>query len=364
MVKLTPNQIKEKIKFINFYSGGNQNASSSSVLDANANVELKNITTLSSEINKDINIQLNRSIIVEKLNKLFPEENLGKEYIRQLENHEIYCHDESTILPYCVAIDATPFMYEGMTSLGGESKAPQHIYSYCGSYVNLIFAVASQFAGAVADVAFLKNFHYFAKKDYGNDYLETNKKEIENYLQHVVYTINQPAAARGFQAVFWNISIFDENYFEGLFGNSYYPDGSQPDWEGVKLLQEFFMKWFNKEREKALLTFPVVTASLIVDENKEAKDKDFEDFITEELSEGNSFFIYSSDNIDSLSSCCRLRNEFDKKDIIEIFLENGEVLEVKEDDTITIIDSEEEELSLYGIDLVSYNLTNCKLKID
>lgn len=102
---------------------------------------------------------------------------------------------------------------------------------------------------------------------------------------------------------FWNISIFDENYFNSLFSTFYFPDGSRPKWESVSKLQKFFMQWFNQERTKALLTFPVVTVSLLND-GTDYVDKEYADFIAEELSKGNSFFIYTSDTVDSLSSCC------------------------------------------------------------
>lgn len=312
MVKLTALQLKQKTDFISNYVHGGVNASSASKLDANANVEYKNIATLSSEINKDINIQMNRAVIMGKLTEIFDQET-ADEYKRQIEAHEIYVHDESSIFPYCVAIDSSPFMTDGMIPIGGESKAPKHLYSYCGGYVNMIFAVSSQFAGAVADVNFLKNFHYFAKKDYGPDYLVTHTHEINNYLQHVIYTLNQPAAARGFQAVFYNTSIFDEHYFKAIVGSTPYPDMTYPDWEGFNKLQKFFMKWFNKERETALLTFPVITASLITEDGL-PKDKEFQKFISEELAEGNSFFIYSSDSPDSLASCCRLRNDLSENE--------------------------------------------------
>lgn len=68
------------------------------------------------------------------------------------------------------------------------------------------------------------------------------------------------------------------------------------------------MKWFNKEREKAVLTFPVVTAAMLVKDGKPV-DNEFANMCAQELSEGNSFFIYQSENADSLASCCRLRNE-------------------------------------------------------
>lgn len=102
---------------------------------------------------------------------------------------------------------------------------------------------------------------------------------------------------------FWNISIFDKNYFNSLFGNFYFTDGTKPVWDRVNKLQKFFMQWFNQERTKALLTFPVVTVSLLNDSN-DYVDKEYADFVAEELSKGNSFFIYTSNTVDSLSSCC------------------------------------------------------------
>ena len=121
-------------------------------------------------------------------------------------------------------------------------------------------------------------------------------------------TINQPTGARNYQAVFWNIAYYDKPYFESLFGNFYFPDGTQPDWEGLSWLQKRFMKWFNKERTKTVLTFPVETMALLSHDG-DVIDKEWGDFTAEMYSEGHSFFTYMSDNADSLSSCCRLRNE-------------------------------------------------------
>ena len=164
--------------------------------------------------------------------------------------------------------------------------------------------------GAVAAVEFLLYFDYFAKKDYGDNYLENHKPLIDNCLQHIVYSINQPAAARGYQSIFFNISIYDEYYFDSLFGDFCFPDinGTKPEYDSVKKLQSYFMEWFNKERTKAVLTFPVVTAAMLI-ENNTPKDKDFVNMCSKELSEGNSFFVYMSESADSLASCCRLRNE-------------------------------------------------------
>ncbi|MCK9576171.1 MAG: hypothetical protein M0R51_09615 [Clostridia bacterium] len=689
MVRLTEKQIADKIKFISDYKLA-KNAATGSKLDANANVSCKNIATMSAEINKDINIQINRALLKTKITEMFGDD-LGNEYIRQLESHEIYCHDETSLSPYCVSVSMYPFLLEGLKPMGGDSIAPKNIKSFVGSFVNLIFALSSQFSGAcnsynqtliynkngvsksakfgdfvnsfelneffnnlqgdwqyknisnlgykvvedgkfvdikkvykrtynkkiykvstktgysievsedhifktlfrgrnievkakdllindtvymnkdfslyidknhddfkkgfligiicgdggltnhpnvtlsvnykqeyIGDITnnylshfnlptlnkgngnrcfsyhkhskelydffklyiegsntydkhiitadkslefltgfldglftadgsysenrgiaitlsnfklleniedilsklyipfnehkkylakgnrqpygvlyvpksilkyldiclnkklkskrnviekdykhlyyygkhafknaksncinstmlktnsnqekeyltdvihsielidnptefvyeietstgwyndggfithncstpeFLLCFNHFAEKSFGKEYLTTHKKEIEQELQGVVYAINQPASSRNYQSCFWNIALFDQYYFESIFGNFVFPDGTQPDYNSLAKLQEFFMTWFNNERTKALLTFPVVTAAILSDGDK-PKDDGFAQFLSKQLSDGNSFFIYNSDKADSLSSCC------------------------------------------------------------
>ena len=302
MIRLNKTQLAQKIKFITDYIKAS-NAADGSVLDPNSNVATKNIATMSAEINKDVNIQIKRQLVYQKLVEMFGQEQADK-YIDQLEKHEIYAHDESGLMPYCAAISIYPFLQNGLQDFGGESKAPKHLSSFNGGFINLMFALSSQFCGAVATVEYLMCFDYFARKDYGDNYLEGNSKDIvKQELQQVVYALNQPASARGFQSCFWNISIFDKYYFEALFDNFHFPDGSKPEWESLDKLQHFFMKWFNQERTKALLTFPVVTVSVLND-GVDILDTKYRDLISTELSEGNSFFIYTSKSVDSLSSCC------------------------------------------------------------
>lgn len=306
MVRLNELQTQSKLRFVLDYMNS-FNAADGSKLDANANVTLKNIATLEAEINKDINIQVNRKLVADRIEKLFGAD-MAKEYIRQIEAHEIYVHDETSLKPYCVSVTMYPFLLDGMKKLGGESGAPKHLASFCGSFVNFVFAISAQFAGAVATVEFLTYFDHFARREWGEGYLKNYAKEVNSYLQQVVYSINQPAAARGYQSVFWNISIYDKYYFESMFQGFIFPDGDTPSWESLQLLQEHFMTWFNQERNKALLTFPVVTAAFLT-ENGQLKDERSAQMAARELAAGNSFFVYLSDSADSLASCCRLRNE-------------------------------------------------------
>lgn len=307
--KLTPEQIKTKIAFIDNYVNA-QNAAEGSIVDPNSNVTSKNISTMEAEMYKFENIQVNRHIVCKKLEELFPGEGLAEQYLKDIHDHLIYIHDETSLKPYCASITLYPFLMEGSKVVGGTSRAPKNLQSFCGSYVNLMYQIAGQFAGAVATVEFLMYFDYFARKTYGDNYLVKHEDIIKQELQGVVYSMNQPAAARGFQSIFWNISIFDSYYFESLFDEFYFPDGSKPNYASLEKLQGFFMEWFRKERAKELLTFPVVTAAYLVDkETRKPKDTKFIELLADQMSKGHSFFHYESDSADSLASCCRLRNE-------------------------------------------------------
>lgn len=322
--KVNREWVDEKMSFIQKYKKSCNTADAT--IDDNSNVASKNIGILNNEIHKLDNIDINRGMIMRKLRELYPKFD-AKNYIKDLEHHIIYKHDESSfagaIAPYCCSISMYPFLNEGIKSLGGLSASPKNLDSFCGMYINLIFAIASQFAGAVATSEFLLYFDYFARKEWGENYYEkpdigitsehsvrykTIRKQIHQYFQQVIYSINQPAAARGMQAAFVNFSYFDKPFFDGMFNSFYFPDNTQPKWESVKWLQKEFMQWFNQERLRTVITFPVESVTLLYKDG-EFQDKEMAEFVAEEYSRGHSFFTYISDSVDSLSSCCRLKNK-------------------------------------------------------
>ena len=305
-MNLTPEQIRDRLGFIHHYIEA-QNPASGSEVDSNANVTHKTLATLEAELYKPYTIELNRRMVCEKLRERFGDA-VANSYINDLKNHLIYIHDETSLKPYCASISLYPFLLEGTKSVGGVSGAPKNLQSFCGGFVNLIYQIASNFAGAVATVEFLHMFDYFARKTYGKDYLKTHTREVAQELQGVVYALNQPASARGDQSVFWNISVLDRPYMKEMFGGFYYPDGTQVDMQSTRDLQIFFMEWFRRERHKELLTFPVLTASLLTTTDGFA-DAEFMRYCAGQMEKGHSFFVYMSDSVDSLASCCRLRNE-------------------------------------------------------
>lgn len=321
--------VENKMAFIEKYKQSNNTANAT--IDDNSNVNGKNIGILNSEIHKEDNIRINRAMVTKKLKQLFPEFD-SKNYIRDLEHHIIYKHDENSfagaISPYCVSMSMYPFLENGLKEIGGLSAAPKNLDSYCGMYINLIFAVSAQFAGAVATSEVLIYFDWFARKEWGDDYFEfadneitsesvnrkmTIRKQIYQYFQQILYSINQPAAARGLQSAFVNFSIFDKAFFDGMFDNFMFPDYTKPTWESFNWLQKEFLHWFNQERLKTILTFPVVSVAMVYKDGK-FLDEDMAKFVAKEYAEGNSFFTYISDTVDSLSSCCRLKNKVQNKE--------------------------------------------------
>ena len=467
------------VDYIDSYRNAS-NAATGSTVDSNANVENKNVTTLSSEIFKPDEIGVCRKMMTDKLAEMYGQD-IAEQYLKDLQHHTIYKHDEThSQLPYCASITLYPFLNDGLAKLGGISGPPKNLEAFCGSFINLVFAVSAQLAGAClyrdqmlkikrgddvryytinslinlfplthkftnyqgeweyADISdkgyevleegkyvpikkvmrrkysgniynistaegcnartskdhifkvvvdgetkeakaetlkvgdevycsvgdrsfpdkirkilvyqnddpyvyeieteshwyncggmithncatpeFLTYLDYFIRKKYGDDYTEhvedvvdlskkgrTLDKVITDCFEQVVYSLNQPAAARGYQSVFWNIAYFDHPYFEEIFRDFVFPDGDEPKWETVSWLQKRFMKWFNAERLRKPLTFPVETVNLL-DNGTDYVDQEWADFAAEMYAEGHSFFTYRSDSVDSLASCCRLRN--------------------------------------------------------
>ena len=314
--------IKERVDYMDTYAKSDDNAASSSETDANANVAIKNVANLDGEVYKTLNRQIQRYRMKKKLKEIFPE--VAEQYEKDLLSHIIYVHDEASspaVKNYCEAVSLYPLVLEGTSGLDGlKATAPKNLSSFCGQFCNLAFLLSAQCKGAVAFGEFFNVFDYYCVKDFGEDYHKrcdepaslmpkrTILDTIKQSFQQIVYGINQPAGNRSYQSPFTNISYYDSNYWHALFDDFCFPDGSKPSWERVSFLQKTFMKWFNAERSRTLLTFPVETMALLSNGN-DIIDKDYKEFTAEMYSEGHSFFTYISDNPNGLASCCRLRNE-------------------------------------------------------
>ena len=318
-------EILAKINYQDSYIASSENAATSSETDGNANVVSKNVATLESEDRKRENREIQRYRMKQQLKKMYP--NLASQYAKDLENHIIYTHDEastSVLKQYCMAVSLYPLMLEGVGNIDGVTPSePDDLQSFSGQITNLIFLLSSQCKGAVAVGSYFVALNYYIIKEYGPEWYNkldcvctsphsliqrTIKDSICKAFKQFVWGINQPAGNRSYQSPFTNVSYYDKTYFESLFGEFYYPDGSQPSWKAIDSLQRLFMNWFNELRLKQVLTFPVETFAMVHD-GKDIVDKEYKDLCAEMYSKGHSFFTYISDSADSLASCCRLRNE-------------------------------------------------------
>ena len=312
-------EVKEKVDFLINYCNA-KNAATGSKYDANANVEKKNIATLIGELPKSSFIRLNRRMLSDRIKDMYGKE-LADKYLHLLNNHFIYKNDETSMANYCASITMYPWLLAGTKGIGGNATQPTNLKSFCGGFINMVFMVSSMLSGACATPEFLMYLNYFIGLEYGTDYYKdperivdlsvkqrTVDKMVTDCFEQVVYSINQPCGARNYQSVFWNISYYDSYYFQSLFSEFRFPDGSRPDWDSLNWLQKRFMRWFNRERTKSVLTFPVETMALL-SKDGDILDAEYADFTAEMYADGHSFFTYVSDNADSLSSCCRLRNE-------------------------------------------------------
>lgn len=318
-------EILAKISYQDSYIDSSENAATSSETDGNANVVSKNVATLESEDRKRENREIQRYRMKKQLKKMYPE--LASQYAKDLENHIIYTHDEastSVLKQYCMAVSLYPLMLEGVGNIDGVTPSePNDLQSFSGQITNLIFLLSSQCKGAVAVGSYFIALNYYIIKEYGPewynklDYPATSdysliKRSIRDSIykafKQFVWGINQPAGNRSYQSPFTNVSYYDRTYFESMFGEFYYPDGSQPEWKAIDTVQRLFMDWFNQVRLKQVLTFPVETFAMVHD-GTDIIDKEYKELCAEMYSKGHSFFTYISDSADSLASCCRLRNE-------------------------------------------------------
>ena len=320
--------IRERLDYMDNYANSGDNASTSSETDSNANVTMKNVANLEGEVYKVTNRRIQRQRMKDKLNEMFPEENdLGKQYIKDLENWIIYTHDEASspvLKPYCMAASLYPLMAEGVGVIDGVTpSAPNDIQSFSGQVTNLTFLLSASAKGAIALGDYFIALNYYVIAEYGEKWYEkldvnttsdhclkpmTIKRAIRKGMKQFIYGVNQPAGNRSFNSPFSNCSYYDKTYFESIFDEFYYPDGTKPEWKAIDTLQRIFMELHRELRLVKPLTFPVTTMAMVHD-GHDVIDKDYKELCAEEWAKGGSFFCYLSNNPSALASCCRVLNE-------------------------------------------------------
>lgn len=320
--------IRERIDYMDTYANSNDNASTSSETDSNANVTMKNVANLEGEVYKVTNRRIQRQRMKDKLNELYPDDNdLGKQYIKDLESWVLYTHDEASspvLKPYCMAASLYPLMAEGVGKIDGVTpSAPNDIQSFSGQVTNLTFLLSANAKGAIALGDYFIALNYYVIAEFGAEWYKkldvvtttehtlkpmTIKRAIRKGMKQFIYGVNQPAGNRSYNSPFSNVSYYDKTYFTSIFEDFYYPDGTQPRWEAIDTLQRIFMELHRELRLIKPLTFPVTTMAMVHD-GHDVIDKDYKKLCAEEWAKGGSFFCYLSNNPSALASCCRVLNE-------------------------------------------------------
>ncbi len=319
--------IRGRIDYMDDYANSDNNASTSSETDDNANVTMKNVANLEGEVYKVTNRRIHRQRLKDKINEQNPGEDLGKQYIEDLEHWLIYTNDEASspvVKPYCMAATLYPLMTEGVGKIDGVTPSePNDIRSFSGQVTNLTFLLSASAKGAIALGDYIIALNYYVIAEFGPKWYEkldvvitnehslkpmTIKRAIRKGMKHFIYGVNQPAGNRSYNSPFSNISYYDKTYFKSIFEDFYYPDGTQPEWKAIDTLQRIFMELHRELRLIKPLTFPVTTMAMVHD-GHDVIDKEYKELCAEEWAKGGSFFCYLSDNPSALASCCRVLNE-------------------------------------------------------
>ena len=286
-------------------------------IDANANANNKDIASLLSEKGKSHDKLIAFNKIFYEMNKKYGL-NDAREWLESEYNGAYYLHDapSSTYKPYCYAYDLTRLATEGLFFLNNyNSQPPQHLTTYLDDVIEFVSYMCNRSSGAVGLPNLLIWSFYFWKKDCETNYCIKDKDYyLRQSFQKLIYRLNQPFL-RVDQSSFTNVSIFDRNYIEGLFGGVEFPDDTLVVDYTDEIIehQKIFMEVISEIRKENMFTFPVLTYSLLYKNNKFV-DEPFARWCSDHNTEWNDSNFFISDNVATLSNCCRLLSDTSKLD--------------------------------------------------
>lgn len=284
-------------------------------IDANANASNKDIRSMLNEKTKPHDKLFAFNKIFYEMKKMY---NLrtAKEWLECEHNGAFYLHDASTTtyLPYCYAYDLTRLATEGLFFLKNyNNKAPNHLTTFLDDVIEYISYMSNRSSGAVGIPNILIWTYYFWKRDCASGYIIKNPDYyIRQSFQKLIYRLNQPFM-RIDQTAFVNVSIFDRNYIESLFGGVQYPDGTYviDEIEGLIEHQKIFMEVVSDIRSENMFTFPVLTYSLLYKDGKFV-DEEFARWCSDHNVQWNDSNFFISGDVTTLSNCCRLLSDTSK----------------------------------------------------
>ena len=284
-------------------------------IDANANASSKDIASFRNEKGKSIDKMIATNKIFYEIKKKFGLKT-AKEWLETEYTGGFYLHDfpSTTYVPYCYAYDLGRLAREGLFFLKNyNSQPPKHLTTFIDDVIEFISFMSNRSSGAVGIPNILVWTYYFWKNDCKNGFVINNPDYyIRQSFQKLIYRLNQPFM-RIDQSAFVNVSIFDREYYEALFGGLEFPDGTF----AIDYVDEFmehqkiFMEVVSKIRQENMFTFPVLTYSLLYKDGKFV-DEEFARWCSDHNCKWNDSNFFVSGDVTTLSNCCRLLSDTSK----------------------------------------------------
>ena len=284
-------------------------------IDANANASNKDIASFRTEKGKAIDKMIAANKIFYELKKKYGLK-VAKDWLETEYTGGFYLHDfpSTTYVPYCYAYDLGRLAREGLFFLNNyNSQPPKHLTTFIDDVIEFISFMSNRSSGAVGIPNILVWTYYFWKKDCETGYVINNPDYyIRQSFQKLIYRLNQPFM-RIDQSAFVNVSIFDREYYEALFGGLEFPDGTF----AIDYVEEFiehqkiFMEVVSAIRQENMFTFPVLTYSLLY-KNGKFVDEEFARWCSDHNCKWNDSNFFVSGDVTTLSNCCRLLSDTSK----------------------------------------------------
>lgn len=284
-------------------------------IDANANASNKDIASFRNEKGKSIDKMIAANKIFYEIKKKYGLKT-AKEWLETEYTGGFYLHDfpSTTYIPYCYAYDLGRLAKEGLFFLHNyNAQPPKHLTTFLDDVIEYISYMCNRSSGAVGIPNILVWTYYFWKIDCeSGHYIKDPNYYLRQCFQKFIYRLNQPFM-RIDQSAFVNVSIFDREYYEALFGGLEFPDGSF----AIDYTDEFiehqkvFMEVVSQIRQENMFTFPVLTYSLLYKDGKFV-DEEFARWCSDHNCKWNDSNFFVSGDVTTLSNCCRLLSDTSK----------------------------------------------------
>lgn len=286
-------------------------------IDANANSTTRDVRTLLADMVKPHTKLISYNKIFKEITKKYGNET-AQTWLEGEWNGEFYLHNSATssFTPYCYAYDLDKLVEKGLFFINKfKTGAPKHLTTFNDHVLEFISWASNRSSGAVGLPSYLLYSYYFWYNDVKNNFcLKDPEYYRKQCFQKFIYDLNQPYL-RVTECAFSNISVMDRNYLVELFGGRQFPNGDYviDHIEGIIEHQKVFMEVVSEIRKETMMTFPVLTYSLLF-QNGKFVDEEFARWCNRHNMTWYDSNFYVGNDVTSLSNCCRLISNTSKLD--------------------------------------------------